>query len=301
MANTKIEWATQVWNPVTGCSKISEGCANCYAEPFAKRLQNHPNFDIKYKYRDGFKPTTHPEVLNQPYEWKKPQRVFVCQMGDLFHDDVPNDFLIRVWSVMVNNPIHTFLLLTKRPENALKFYNLYTESWRSNNIWIGVTAENQREADKRIPILLQIPAAIRFVSVEPMLSEIDIKPYINALDWVICGGETGRKARPLHPSWVRSLRDRCYVAQVPFFFKQWGEFDYSKGFAERVGKRQSGSMLDGKEWKQFPDNSRQVANKIITEMQSAGLTPDQMLKVIAMARQKYNQLKTTNKTENICQ
>ena len=222
-------------------------------------------------------------------------------MGDLFHDDVPNDFLIRVWSVMVNNPIHTFLLLTKRPENALKFYNLYTESWRSNNIWIGVTAENQREADKRIPILLQIPAAIRFVSVEPMLSEIDIKPYINALDWVICGGETGRKARPLHPSWVRSLRDRCYVAQVPFFFKQWGEFDYSKGFAERVGKRQSGSMLDGKEWKQFPDNSRQVANKIITEMQSAGLTPDQMLKVIAMARQKYNQLKTTNKTENICQ
>lgn len=299
--STKIEWATQVWNPVTGCSKISEGCANCYAEPFAKRLQNHPNFDIKYKYRDGFKPTTHPEVLNQPYEWKKPQRVFVCSMGDLFHDDVPNDFLIRVWSVMVNNPIHTFLLLTKRPENALKFYNLYTESWRSNNIWIGVTAENQREADKRIPILLQISAAIRFVSVEPMLSEIDIKPYINALDWVICGGETGRKARPLHPSWVRSLRDRCYVAQVPFFFKQWGEFDYSKGFAERVGKKQSGSMLDGKQWKEFPNNIRQVANQIVTEMQSAGLSPDEMLKVIAMAREKFNQLKTTNKTENICQ
>lgn len=292
MANTKIEWATQVWNPVTGCSKISEGCANCYAEPFAKRLQAHPNSDIKYKYRDGFKPTTHPEVLNQPYEWKKPQRVFVCSMADLFHADIHPTFLARVWDVMINNPQHIFMVLTKRPDNMLRFINQITEvGYRSNpNIWLGVTAENQTEADKRIPTLLATPAAIRFVSVEPMLSEIDIKPYINALDWVICGGETGRKARPLHPSWVRSLRDRCYVAQVPFFFKQWGEFDYSKGFAERVGKKQSGSMLDGKQWKEFPNNSRQVANKIITEMQSAGLSPDQILKVIAMAREKFNNI-----------
>jgi len=263
MANTKIQWATKVWNPVTGCDKISEGCLNCYSEPFAKRLQKNPKRNIAYKYRNAFKPTCHPESLFEPYLWKKPQRVFVCSMGDLFHDDIPFDFIRKVMDNIYHNRAHTFMILTKRPQRMKQFFD-----WLNNpnlainfsNLWLGVTAENQQRADERITILLQIPAAIRFVSIEPMLGAIDIEKYLDEggdicpreiIDWVICGGETGHNARPIHPDWVRSIREQCKDAKVRFFFKQWGDWDGIKMY--KVGKKPAGNLLDGIEYSQLPN------------------------------------------------
>ncbi len=292
MASTKIPWATKVWNPVTGCEKVSEGCDNCYAKPFAEnRLRNHPNFDIKYKYRDGFKPTFHPEALKEPEKWKKPQRVFVVSMGDLFHEDIPFTDIVRVFVEMVKHPKHTFMLLTKRPQRMKEFIDWVNPNCLIDlkNIWLGVTVENQERAAERIPILLEIPAAIRFVSIEPMLSEIDFKQvasrkFLNwlltdknqyPLDWVICGGETGHNARPMNSDWVKKLRDQCFVSETPFFFKQWGEWItipredvkkhplnslktdlYNHSVYARVGKKAAGNLIDGKEWNQFPNAKR---------------------------------------------
>lgn len=273
---TKIEWATDTWNPITGCTKISEACQNCYAERMSKRLAGR----CGYPKDEPFKVTLHPERLEEPFGWRKPRRVFVCSMGDLFHEDVPEKFIYDIWDVMVLNKQHIFLVLTKRPDrmksfiekvmtNRMNYASTFGNTlegkearrWAQKpvqNIWLGVTAENQARADERIPILLQIPAAVRFVSVEPMLGPVDLslsdgvdlsmsvgtglkpgKSYlINSLDWVICGGETGPGARPMHPDWVRSLRDQCQAAGVPFFFKSWGEWAPSKPFvidhAERI-------------------------------------------------------------------
>ncbi|KJS85132.1 MAG: hypothetical protein JM58_09135 [Peptococcaceae bacterium BICA1-8] len=237
---TKIEWATETWNPVTGCTKISEGCQNCYAERLTKRFWPDKKFsEVKL----------HPDRLDQPLKWTKPRKIFVCSMSDLFHDDVNEGFLCRVFDTMMASKNHTFLVLTKRPERMRDFLKRCVHG-EIKNIWYGVTAENQRSADERIPILLQISAAVRFVSVEPMLGPINLQRIepkdkydviIHALsgeyavpftvlknrpklDWVICGGESGPGARPMHPDWARSLRDQCQEAGVPFFFKQWGEF-----------------------------------------------------------------------------
>ncbi|MDF2499371.1 MAG: hypothetical protein K0Q77_85 [Anaerosporomusa subterranea] len=243
MAKTKIEWADKTWNPITGCTKISPGCHNCYAERMAKRLQAMG----QERYRNGFKPTCHMEVLEEPFRWQKPKRIFVCSMSDLFHEDVPFEFIAKVWEVFYEcGPCkrtfndHTFLVLTKRPERMLEFSIWYRKEKympiNYSNVWLGVTAENQEQADIRIPILLQIPAEKRFVSVEPMLGSIVINQYLphyprlfserngfkNFLDWVICGGESGPGARPVHPAWVRGLRDQCQTTGVPFLFKQWG-------------------------------------------------------------------------------
>lgn len=255
---TKIEWANEVWNPVTGCTKISPGCKNCYAERMAKRLKGR----FGYPADDPFRVTLHPDRLGDPYKWKKPRRIFICSMGDLFHEEINNpepyiefgefyegtyehlEFVGEVLSTIADCSHHTFMVLTKRPQN-IKLAIQYTKEngryWpqtpkqiapgftfnRSDdylpNLWIGVTAENQEMADERIPILLDIPAAVRFVSVEPMLGPVDLENYLG-LDWVICGGESGPGARPMHPDWVRSLRDQCVEAGVPFFFKQWGEW-----------------------------------------------------------------------------
>lgn len=327
MTKTKIEWADAVWNPVTGCTKISEGCDNCYAEKMVDRLQKIPA--TQNKYQNGFKVTCHKNELAKPLSWKKRRKIFVCSMGDLFHDDVPFKFIAQIYGIMSMCPQHTFMLLTKRPDRALKFYQWceekeqelykcpadqniyleylpgeivgpYTEKYGDNfpdeiplnNIWLGVTAENQARADERIPILLQIPAAVRFVSVEPMLGPLTIRswcPVCRAflidsmsptcgtchsstfhVDWVICGGESGPNARPMHPDWVKSLRNQCKAANVPFFFKQWGEwkpisvgenvpqFAFVKGPGHdgavwRVGKKAAGRELDGKEYLQFPE------------------------------------------------
>lgn len=266
MSQTKIEWSTHVWNPVTGCSPVSEGCRNCYARRMAQRLKGR----CGYPSDDPFRVTLRPERLEEPFKWKKPRRVFVNSMGDIFHEDVPYEFLDRVFAVMGRSQHHVFLLLTKRPDRMQAYLKAgryeqildiaYNLNFRpegmgmgiSNpknmqwwpNVWLGVTAENQQAADERIPILLQIPAAVRFVSCEPLLGPIDLRhiqtdvveidsltgdhgvyrPLAGVsekkLNWVIVGGETGPGARPMNPDWVRSLRDQCQAAGVPFFMKQ---------------------------------------------------------------------------------
>lgn len=301
MATTKIEWAERVWNPVTGCTKISPACANCYAERMAKRLAGR----CGYPAEEPFKVTLQYDKLSDPDKWKKPARIFVCSMADLFHNDVPVHFLEAVFNIMLQSDRHTFLLLTKRPERMKWFIDGFetrkNTPWPAGNIWLGVTAENQEQADKRIPLLLQTPAAVRFVSVEPMLGPVDLTnikdkdgdtfnvldrcayatatdgeyhDIPNGLDWVICGGENGPGARPMHPDWARSLRDQCQAAGVPFFFKGWGEFvrdDYLKhlppgsrrkmyamheppytGNFVRVGKKAAGRLFDGVLHDEYP-------------------------------------------------
>lgn len=243
MGKSKIEWTQKVWNPVTGCTKVSEGCRNCYAERMSKRFAGRGRIP-----EDGFKVTLHPERLNEPLRWKKPSRIFVCSMGDLFHKDVPLSFILKVFDRMEQAKQHTFIVLTKRPGRLLEFCATYgigsMNDWPSN-IMAGVSVEDQATANERIPLLLQTPAAKRFVSYEPALGPVDFSqyfgctcgdeekchgcpPYIShgakRLDWLIMGGESGPGARPMHPDWARSVRDQCKIAGVPFFFKQWGEW-----------------------------------------------------------------------------
>lgn len=358
MSATKIEWTDATWNPVTGCSPVSAGCRNCYAARMAKRLRGRAG----YPADDPFRVTLHPDKLDAPLHWRKPRRVFVCSMGDLFHDDVPFDFLDQIFAVMALTPQHTYQLLTKRPER-MKAYLLHIqpeneatgmpaldryervwsemtrslggynyskpEGWPLPNVWEGITAENQETADERIPVLLQTPAAVRFVSVEPMLGPVDVSPYLEGsclprehdyddspvgyvpcavcdgfmplhesehrpgLDWVIVGGETGPGARPMHPDWVRKVRDDCQAAGVPFFFKGWGawatcppdnagnrrmvllgqdgrtygEGQGREGWADpdappgakwlaRLGPKLTGRQLDGREHNEYPKETK---------------------------------------------
>jgi protein gp37 len=245
VAVTKIEWASKVWNPVTGCTKISEGCKHCYAARIAGRKFPKGGFVD----RDFSEVRCHPERLTQPSEWRKPQRVFVNSMSDLFHEDVPFEFIFQVFAYMLPMASnkwarHTFMILTKRPQRMAEFIHWMTNrdglriEWPLKNIWLGVTAENQQTADERIPILLQIPAAVRFVSVEPMLGAVNLEPYLQypplhenykmtfgvnefkGLDWIICGGETGPQKRPFKREWIADLYDQCKAAGVPFFDKK---------------------------------------------------------------------------------
>lgn len=238
---TKIEWAQETWNPITGCTPISEGCANCYAARMSKRLAGR----FGYPAKEPFSITLHEDVLNKPFEWKLPKIIFVCSMGDIFHADVPDEWIDRIFDVISQTPQHTYLILTKRPERMRQYlYDLYDDVGNKKgglyshgrpipNIWVGVTAENQEQANWRVPILMTIPAAVRFVSVEPMLSNVDLTKLehggktINALEmqgssicWVICGAETGPRKRPMNDAWAESLRDQCVAAKVPFFFKK---------------------------------------------------------------------------------
>lgn len=267
---SKIEWTDATWNPITGCTPISDGCHNCYAERMVKRFPGlHGGMAFKV-------PCFHPDRLEQPFRWKKPRRVFVGSMTDLFHENVPFDLLHQVWDAMKRSPQHIFMTLTKRPdrmENALnRVYSLQRMGaamgfW--SHVWIGATAENQSTANDRVPALISTPGKKHFLSVEPMLGPVVIPPHqLEILDWVICGGESGPGARPMHPDWARSLRDQCQAASVPFFFKQWGEwetyravnlipmghtFDWPDGkIALRVGKKAAGCLLDGREWKEIP-------------------------------------------------
>lgn len=210
---TKIEWAEKTWNPITGCSKISEGCKNCYAERMSKRLAGR----YGYPKDNPFAVTLHQDKMLNPLKWKKPTMVFVCSMGDLLHNKVKQEWQEQVFTVMKECPQHTFLILTKRPNNFIKDINKTPK-----NLWIGVTVENQFEAEKRIPLLLSTPAVKRFISVEPMLEQIKIKE-VSKLDWVICGGETGQNARPMKADWARNLKAQCKNAGVPFFFKKIGQ------------------------------------------------------------------------------
>lgn len=243
---SKIEWTEKTWNPVTGCTKISEACENCYAEVMAKRLSGMPA--SKEKYRNGFKLTIHPEALEEPYKWKKPSMVFVCSMGDLFHKDVPTSFIDSVIKVIEDNPQHTFQLLTKR---AKRMFQFFYESGREipKNCWLGVTCESGKHKE-RIDYLRLLEAPVRFVSCEPLLGNMN-GIDLDGIDWVITGGESGVNARRTPADWFRGLRDACRRWNTPFFFKQWGAWGED---GVKRSKYKNGSILDGKEWKQYPVN-----------------------------------------------
>lgn len=233
--NSHIEWTDATWNPVTGCSKVSPGCKHCYAERMAKRLQamGQPN------YANGFEVTLQPHMLELPLEWKRPRRVFVNSMSDLFHKDVPLSFIKKVFSVMRRANWHQYQLLTKRSERLLEVSPLLT--WEPH-IWIGVSVENDGYIS-RIDDLRKTGADVKFLSLEPLLGPLR-KLNLRGIDWVIVGGESGPGARPMNPDWVRDIRDQCIRANVPFFFKQWGgQF-----------KKRTGRVLDGRTWDQMPQD-----------------------------------------------
>ena len=234
MAKHKIEWLNrpgtigQTWSPVTGCTKISEGCKNCYAERMSKRLAGR----FGYPADEPFAPTAHTDKLNDPLRWRKPRTVFTVSMGDLFHTAFDTEGVIfPILNIIKRAQRHTFLILTKRPEQMKTvmdcWYLLNHEVYPWPNIWLGVTAENQQRANERIPVLLQCPAAVRFVSIEPMLGPVNLEEYWGepgvGLDWTIVGGETGPGARYMNPDWARDVRDQCEAAGVPFFFKKMGQ------------------------------------------------------------------------------
>lgn len=363
---TKIEWTDEVWNPTTGCDRISPGCDNCYALTMAKRLKGMGQ--TKYQTDGdprtsgpGFGIATHADALTEPLRWKKPRKVFVNSMSDLFHARVPRAFLARAFAVMAATPQHTYQILTKRPERAARILTdlcacgsghppgehfrsfmewaatphsptyvpglqpgiYHRAGWPLPNVWIGTSVENQKYADLRIPALLDIPAAVRFLSCEPLLGPVDLtawmpegfaswrcqgpdcrrfysgplqqrcpdcgreghwtgshtgngRPNGQPISWVIVGGESGRGARPMSPYWAATLRDQCIKAEVPFFFKQWGEYaptgylviggtsrgvllvgDPVDGLGHRVelarvGKKNAGRELEGRTWDEFP-------------------------------------------------
>jgi protein gp37 len=230
---SSIEWTEASWNPVTGCSKVSPGCKNCYADRMARRLKAMGNI----RYRSGFELALHHAVLKEPLYWKRPRLIFVNSMSDLFHPKIPASFIIEVFKVMNLANWHIFQILTKRPERLAKLSEKL--NW-SRNIWIGTSVENS-DYIYRIDYLKNINAHIRFVSVEPMLGPIHHLP-VNGIDWVIVGGESGPGARVIKPEWVRLIRDICIKNEIPFFFKQWG------------GKQKwkSGRELDGKVWNEMP-------------------------------------------------
>lgn len=230
---SRIEWTESTWNPLTGCTKISPGCKYCYAERMAKRLQamNQPN------YVNGFKLTMHEHVLEKPLEWKTPQVIFVNSMSDLFHKDVPLEFIQRVFDTMKRAHWHQFQVLTKRSDRLAEL-SPYLE-W-TDNIWMGVSVENEKYTF-RIDDLRKTGAKIKFLSVEPLIGPIS-KMNLKGINWVIVGGESGPGARPLEREWVVNIRDQCLKDKVPFFFKQWGG----------VQKKKTGRLLDGKTWDQMP-------------------------------------------------
>jgi protein gp37 len=318
---SSIEWTATVnpdgtvtkgatWNPVTGCSKVSEGCRNCYALRDWARMSANPN--TVYYGRKFTDVMTHPERLDQPLRWTKPRRVFVNSMSDLFHESVPDHFIDEVFAVMLLAEKHTFQVLTKRPERMRDYLQQdHREHWARAavyhwggndpdslydsiidgdqaplpNVWLGVSIEDQTTADERIPLLLETPAAVRWVSAEPLLGPVDLGRWVydrdekiraamnspaafnreqaedgipHPLDWLVVGGESGPNARPMQIEWARSLRDQCVVAGVPYFFKQWGEFhpttEYRDGkvFMNRIGKKATGRLLDGRTWDEYP-------------------------------------------------
>ena len=238
---SKIEWTEKTWNPVTGCTKISEGCRNCYAEKFAERWRGIPG----HAYEQGFDLKLHPSRLTDPFRWKKPRMIFVNSMSDLFHEDIPLHFIIQVFGVMQQAPNHTFQILTKRPErmkgilSSRSFQRLVIESgcqhsedsdgahswalaqpWPLKNVWLGVSVEDQFSSFSRLSELRDTPAVVRFISCEPLLEFVSLE--LLGIDWVIVGGESGPGARPMEPAWARMIRDKCRVVQVPFFMKQMG-------------------------------------------------------------------------------
>jgi protein gp37 len=236
---SSIEWTEATWNPVTGCTQVSPGCAHCYAKTFAERFRNVPN----HPYEMGFDLTLRPERLLQPLHWARPLMIFVNSMSDLFHEDVPDSFIRQVFETMALAHWHTFQILTKRSER-LEVMSPGL-AW-PGNVWMGVSVENQRWTT-RIDDLRKVPAAVRFLSCEPLLGPLSLD--LRSIDWVIAGGESGPRARPMEPDWARAVWDQCLSRNVPFFFKQWGAHDAT---GTRRSKKESGRVLDGRTWDEFP-------------------------------------------------
>jgi protein gp37 len=233
MAQSSIEWTEMTWNPTTGCSKISAGCKHCYAEVMARRLQAM-GVD---KYRDGFQLRIHEDALHIPYEWKSPKIVFVNSMSDMFHKDVPLSFIKRIFETMNENPQHTFQVLTKRADVLVKYHKEF--NW-THNIWMGVSVENEK-VKARIDLLRETNARVKFLSLEPLIGQLS-KLNLKKIDWVIVGGESGRKPRPMHVDWVLDIQQQCKKAKVAFFFKQWGG----------TNKKKAGRVLNGKIYNEMP-------------------------------------------------
>lgn len=233
MAKSTIEWTEATWNPVTGCNKVSPGCKHCYAERMALRLQamGQPN------YQNGFEVTLQEHMLEKPLHWKTPQVIFVNSMSDLFHEDVPFEYIDKVFDVMQRASWHQFQILTKRSTRLMELSPLI--QW-PNNVWMGVSVETQKY-QFRIEHLQETSAKTKFLSLEPLLGPLSNLNLVG-INWVIVGGESGPGARPMNPEWVLSIRDQCLAANVPFFFKQWGGFH----------KKKAGRVLDGKVWNQMP-------------------------------------------------
>lgn len=232
--NTKIEWTDKTWNPITGCTPISDGCKNCYAIKMARRLKAMGNA----RYRNGFQVTMHPDLLDEPLRWKKPSMVFVNSMGDMFHEDIPLEYIQRVFSTMTKASHHVFQVLTKRSSRMLQVSEYLP--W-PDNIWLGVTVESGKYL-YRVDNLKKTKAKIKFLSIEPMIGPVS-GLVLDGIDWVIVGGESGHQARTIEKEWAISVRDNCTSSDVPFFFKQWGG----------PNKKKTGKILDGKVWNQFPD------------------------------------------------
>jgi protein gp37 len=230
---TTIEWTEMTWNPVTGCTKVSPGCKHCYAETMAKRLvaMGSP------RYRDGFKLTLQEDLIDLPRRWRSPRKIFVNSMSDLFHEDVPVDYIARVFRTMAECPQHTFQVLTKRAERLLEVSPVL--HWASN-VWMGVSVENQKYTS-RISYLQRVPAQVRFLSIEPLLGPIHTLP-LRGVHWVIVGGESGRGARTLDRQWIVGVLRQCRAARVPFFFKQWGG----------VQKHATGRKIFGRTYDEMP-------------------------------------------------
>jgi protein gp37 len=240
MKTTKIEWTDKTWNPVTGCSKISAGCVNCYAEVMARRLQAMG----QNKYRNGFKLTLHEEVLKEPLQWKSPHTIFVCSMSDLFHEKVPFEFVDRIMNVIKQTPWHRYQLLTKRAERMAEYFQTHSIC---PNVWLGVTVETQ-SSKKRIDILRNLEASIRFLSCEPLLECLG-ELYLDNIDWVIVGGESGVSARPMREEWILSIKKQAEQQDTAFFFKQWGTWG-SDGI--KRDKHSNGKSINGKIYQAMP-------------------------------------------------
>ncbi len=236
-----IEWTEQTWNPTTGCTKISPGCLNCYAEVMAKRLQA---MGI-HGYENGFKLSLMPSRLNQPVLRKKPTMYFVNSMSDLFHEDIPDNYLDDIFNVISTTPQHTYQILTKRANRMLEY--LQNKSI-PRNIWLGVTVENIEHGIPRIKLLRSLNAEVRFLSCEPLLEDLGALD-LSDIHWVIVGGESGARARPMNKHWVISLRDECEKQNVAFFFKQWGMWGAD---GKKRAKKANGRLLNGKIWDEYP-------------------------------------------------
>lgn len=321
-STTGIEWTNATWNPIRGCSRVSQGCVNCYAETIAARFSDagQPFHLFADRNKSGSKWTGKLALvekhLQDPLRWREPRRIFANSMSDLFHENLPDESIDQVFAVMSLATQHQFQILTKRPARMLAYLTqkngrrvvipqagprstggaiwTHTASWPLPNVWLGVSVEDQKTADERIPVLSQTPAAVRFVSAEPLLGPIDLMypetlfpdgpprccnghdcgcmgkptepPLLYDIDWLICGGESGPGARPMHPTWARNLRDQCMATGVAFFFKQWGAFasvsevagpgdfhEFEDGATvRRIGKKAAGALLDGKRHQEFP-------------------------------------------------